>query len=177
VFASVVLQLISAAAYAPAIGGILASDYAQTSRATRVGCVLLCLGAMGSAADAVFHLVAFEMTAPGADLETMAPVMKELQGPDLLLLSPFVAAFFAAHVTIVMGRRRHDAVARAAFWVLLTVPALVVLGAMARSMGALSGRVVGLMVLGATSGSLALVGISFARQRQGPQARCRRGAG
>ena len=37
-------------------------------------------GAMGSAADAIFHLVAYEMTGPGVASGAMVPVMTRLQG-------------------------------------------------------------------------------------------------
>src|SRR5215470_13674671 len=81
VYLSVVVQLVSAAACAAAVAGLLLGERARTSWAMRAGAVLLLLGALGSAADAIFHVVAFEMTAPGIDLGAMAPVMQKLQGP------------------------------------------------------------------------------------------------
>jgi hypothetical protein len=163
VYASVILQLLSAAAYAPAIVGLLVADAGRGPRALRLGCGLLAAGAMGSAADAIFHLVAFEMTAPGIGLGEMGVVMRKLQGPDLVLILPFVLAFFAGHGAVVWAHRRHDAVARSAAWLLASLPAIAVVGALARGAGVVDGRVVGLAVLGALSGSLALVGISLAR--------------
>jgi hypothetical protein len=161
VFASVVLQLLSAAAYAPAALGLFASEEGRASKGLRAGCALLVVGAMGSAADAIFHLVAYEMTAPGIDVASMAVVMRRLQGPDLALLLPMVLALFAGHVAIAASLRERDAATRTAFRLLAWLPVLVVAGAAARRADLVPGRVVGLAALGALSGSLALVGVSF----------------
>lgn len=162
VFASVVVQLISAAAYVVGAGRLIASDRARASRAMRIGGALLAVGGVGSAADAMFHLVAFEMTAPGTDLPAMVPVMQRLQGPDLGLLAPFIAAFLAGHVLVALAWRHHDRLARAAWWLLASLPAVAVLGALARRADLVPGRIVGLAVLGVLSGSLALIGIAAA---------------
>jgi len=149
VYVSVVVQLVSAAACAVAVAGLLGAERARGSRALRAGAILLLLGALGSAADAIFHVVAFEMTAPGVNREAMAPVMQKLQGPDLVLLLPLVAAWFAGHAFVVVAARKDGPVARAAFWLLLASPAALVLGPLA--------------FLAATSGSLALAGAALAR--------------
>jgi hypothetical protein len=162
VYASVILQLASAAAYAPGVTGLLVAAGGRASRALRIGSTLLCVGAMGSAADAIFHLVAFEMTAPGLNLDAMGVVMRRLQGPDLRLLLPFVAALFAGQVALVLALRRRDRLTRAALWLLLSLPVLAVLGAAVVRLELTTGRVIGLAVLGALSGSLALVGVSLA---------------
>ena len=65
--ASVAAQLLSAALYAPALVGIVATRRLRRVLAVRIGAILLAIGAMGSAADAVFHLLAAEMVAPGVD--------------------------------------------------------------------------------------------------------------
>jgi hypothetical protein len=114
VYASVVVQLIYAAACVVAAAQLRASDRARASRTMRVGCSLLAVGAVGSAADAMFHLVAFEMTARGMDLPAMVPVMQRLQGPDLGLLAPFIAAFLAGHVLLALAWRNQDRLARGA---------------------------------------------------------------
>jgi hypothetical protein len=55
---------------------------------------------MGSAADAVLHLLAYAMTAPG--LDTMA----FMQGPGLLLLAPLILCFFVggAWLSVALAR-------------------------------------------------------------------------
>src|SRR5262245_60088056 len=55
---SVLLQLISAALYAPALVGMISATAGEPSRLLRWGASLLLIGAMGSAADAVLHLLA-----------------------------------------------------------------------------------------------------------------------
>jgi hypothetical protein len=163
VYASVVLQLLSAAAYAPGIVGIAAS--AAPPRGARAGGTLVAIGAMGSAADAIFHLVAYEMTAPNLAPETVAPVMRRLQGPDLALLLPFVAAFFLGHVLLVRAFRGSGPLARLGNRILLAAPAIVVVGGFLVRLGLVPGRVVGLGLLAAISGSLAMVGLSFTGAR------------
>ena len=165
VFASVALQLVSAAAYAPGTAGLLLAEHAHTSRTLRLGCVLLLIGAMGSAADAIFHLVAFEMTAPNVLTPAMIPVMQRLQGPDLGLLLPMVFAFFAGHGLVAWAWRQKSPLARRGLQLQACIPLIIVAGAVARKADLVSGRVVGLAVLAALSASLALVGLGVARLR------------
>jgi hypothetical protein len=91
----------------------------------------------------------------------MAVVMRRLQGPDLALLLPFVAAWFAGHVLIATALRQRHRLARAAFWLIASVPALIALGGVARQLGAIPARALGLCLLAALSGSLALIGFSL----------------
>lgn len=161
VYLSAVLQLVSAAAYAPGLAGVLGSEWGRRSAAVRLGCVLLLVGAMGSAADAIFHLVAYEMTAPGVPAQAMAPVMSRLQGPDLALLLPFVAAFFGGHAVLVGALRRRSALARLGFASLLLAPAIAAAGAAAARAGLVEPRGVGLAALAALAASLAAVGASL----------------
>jgi hypothetical protein len=150
------------------VAGLLGSDVTRSSRAIRIGGVLLGLGALGASADAIFHLVAVEMTAPGVAVEAMAPVMRALQGADLWLLAPFVIAFFAGHVAIVVASRRAGRVAGAAFRLLLSIPAIGLLAAQAQRLAAWPSKVVGLAVLAGVTGSLALVGLAGAVHRGHP---------
>ncbi|RIL05390.1 MAG: hypothetical protein DCC71_10680 [Proteobacteria bacterium] len=163
VLASVALQLASAAAYAPGLAGILCSAAARASNLLWTGCALLLIGAMGSAADAIFHLVAFEMTAPGVAPDAVLPVMRRLQGADLVLLLPFVAAFFAGHAVLLVGARRIALVGALAPRLLALAPGVALVGALASRSGVVSGRVVGLAALGLVSASLAVLGLTIAR--------------
>jgi hypothetical protein len=112
VLASVVLQLISAAAYAPALVGLIADVRFGGQRSIRVGAALLAMGAMGSAADAVLHLLAFAMTAPGRDPLAQIPVMAFMQGPGLVLLAPMLLAFFAGGACLSVALARIGVVSR-----------------------------------------------------------------
>lgn len=159
VFASVVVQLASAALYAPAIVGLVLSR--PHRRSVHVGATLVAVGAMGSAADAIFHLVAYEMTAPDIASAHVAPVMIRLQGPDLALLLPFVLAFFAGHGIVAWSMRREGRFAKAGLFSFAAFPALLLVGGPLARSGLLPPRFVGLGVLGLVSASLALVGLEL----------------
>jgi hypothetical protein len=165
VLASVVLQLGSAAAYAPGLAGILAAEVARRE-VVRLGAVLLAIGAMGSAADAMLHLVAYEMTAPGVARDAMEPVMRRLQGTDLALLLPFVVAFFAGHAVLLGALRRTSP---GAVRLLLLAPVLAALGAAAARAGLAANRSFALASLAALAGSLAWLGLTLVRRA--PEAR------
>ena len=60
-----------------------------------LGACLLAVGVAGSSADAIYHLVAYELTDPELSQTALAlPVMRKFQGPDLMLLLPSIGAFF-----------------------------------------------------------------------------------
>jgi hypothetical protein len=162
VFASVVIQLVSAAAYGAGVVTYFAAQGSSPRKAILAGGVLLAVGAMGSAADAVFHLVAYEMTAPAIPLDAVAPIMRRLQGGDLALLLPFVAAFFVGHALFVYPHRKAGTLGRTGARLLTAAPLVVLLGAPLVRFGVLPGRFVGLGFLGALSGSLLFVGLSLA---------------
>jgi hypothetical protein len=161
VYASVVFQLLSAAAYAPGIAAILATTAPRPSGSTLTGCVLVLIGAMGSAADSIFHLVAYEMTAPGIPLDAMVPVMRRLQGRDLAFLLPLIVAFLLGHALVVGGLRKRGPLAGIGALVLLIAPAIVIVGVPGVARGYVSARVVGLAFLGAISASLLFLGLSM----------------
>lgn len=104
VLASSVLQLFSAACYAPAAVALVIAR-----PALRLPAALLLVGAMGSAADAVFHLFAYEMTAPGAPSEALLPVMARMQGPGLVWILPLIACFFVGTGWLARAAHRADA--------------------------------------------------------------------
>jgi hypothetical protein len=104
--ASVVVQLVSAVLYVPPLLGVVARPDLGTRRDVQWGAGLWLVGATGSAADAVLHLLAYAMTAPGLDPAPLVPVMEFMQGPGLLLLAPLLAAFFVggAWLSVSLGR-------------------------------------------------------------------------
>lgn len=166
VLLSVCVQLLSAAAYVPGVVGLLRSPRAGASLALRWGCGLLAVGAMGSAADAIFHLVAYEMTAPGVQTGAMVPVMQQLQGPDLKLLAPMILAFFAAHGVLAWSSRKLHRLGKVSWVLVLSAPIVIVLGNLARRADLLSGRAIGLGVLAVVSFSLPLAALAFQRADQ-----------
>jgi hypothetical protein len=152
VLASSALQLASAACYAPALVA-LASGARAHDPGLRLAATSLLVGAMGSAADAVFHLFAYEMTAPGAPRAALLPVMARMQGPGLAWILPMIACFFLGTGLLLRAAlRAGPAPGARRVWLGLGALAALLLGlATAGRIGA--GRAVGLCVLALLSAS------------------------
>lgn len=155
VLASSVLQLFSAACYAPALIAL-----ASAVPRLRGAASLLLIGAMGSAADAIFHLLAYEMTAPGVQRDAMLPVMARMQSAGLVWILPLIACFFlGTGILLRVALRAGPARGAGALWlgVALLIAALCVL-ALAEPVPA--GRTVGLSLLALVSASQIRVALS-----------------
>jgi hypothetical protein len=163
VFASSVLHLATAAFLALAVPALVRLRPARGSVALSLAPALLALGACAIAADAVIHLVAYEMTAPGVDRSAMLPVMERLQSFDLALLAPLILALFLGMGALAGGASRAGWVSR---WNPrlhgIAVAVLVVGGPLLGPRG--GGRIVGLTVLALVSASTAWVGLGLARR-------------
>ena len=154
VMLSVITQLLSAALYVPALLGI-----SHTSdRGVRWGAGLLLLGAIGSAIDAIFHLLAYAMTAPGLERAALLQVMAFMQGPGLRLVAPFIISFFLGGVVLSIALTRKHAVSRSSAYTYLIALGLALAGAAAASPGFVSSRAVGLSVLAAVTVAQAILG-------------------
>jgi hypothetical protein len=167
VLLSVVLQLVSAAAYGPAVVGLVANSPLGGQRAVRIGATLLAIGAMGSAADAVLHLLAYAMTAPGLDPEAQVPVMAFMQGPGLRLVAPLLLAFFAGGAWLSVALGRAGLVSR---WNVRAHPAALVVALIGLALAGggappLAPRVFGLAALGLVSAAQAGIGVAFVSSR------------
>jgi hypothetical protein len=112
VTASVVVQLLSSVLFVPGLIGVSALARVRGSQMLEVGSTLLMIGALGSAADAIFHLAAYEMTHPSAAPAAMLPVMERLQTGGVRFLAPFVLAFFAGSIVLATAMGRERLVAR-----------------------------------------------------------------
>jgi hypothetical protein len=102
--ASALMQLAGAALLVP---GLLGEMLARPD-ARRAGTTLMLLGAAGMAADAVYHQLAYEMTAPGLAREALSPVMIKMQTEELRPLAPLLFAFVVGAVILGWQRRRDD---------------------------------------------------------------------
>jgi hypothetical protein len=159
VLASAILQTLSAVATVPA-----AMYVARLVRGQRgsvplyLGAALLLIGAVGNGADAVYHQIAYEMTAPGVDVRAMAPVMARLQTVDIRLLAPLMLAFLAGAVCLAVGLARAR-LASPWLWRLYVLAMVVaVAGRIAVTATGNGPRPVALAVLGIISGALAWTG-------------------
>ena len=164
VAASVLLQLLSAVLYVPALLGIASDARLGAARGVRGGAGVLLAGAMGSAADAVLHLLAFAMTAPGVDRAASIPVMQFMQGPGLALLLPLIAAFFAGGAWLSIAVARAGAVSRANPWLHAAALGVAVAGGACARAGLVSARGVGLAFLLAVATAQAWLGIALQRR-------------
>ncbi len=148
---SVLVQLVSSVAFVPAI--VLSKP---TSGLGLSGACFVLVGAMGMAADAVFHLAAYYMTADGVQGESVLEVMRLLQTDGLKYLVPLLLPFFFGGWAYASGLRREGVVSRWPGRVFACAFAFAVAGAgFASSIG--SGRYVivlgflGLITLGYSS--------------------------
>ena len=156
---SVILQLVSAACYAPALVGLVARPALGSDRQVQIGAILLLVGAMGSAADAVFHLLAHAMATPGLDSAGFAALMQIMQGPGLRFILPLIAAFFVGSVWLSVALARIRLVPR---WNPALYGLAVGIGVIGGVLG-LPARAVGLTVLAPVAGAQAWLGVALAR--------------
>lgn len=163
VAASVVAQLISAACYAPALVGLLARRDVANDRSLRMAATLLLIGAMGSAADAVFHLLAYAMTAPGFDRAAFVGLMEFMQGPGLRFVLPLIASYFIGAVWLSLAFARRGLVSRWNPGLYGLAVATGIAGAGLAPHIGLPSRIVGLAVLALVAGAQVWIGVALAR--------------
>jgi hypothetical protein len=157
VLASVVLQLVSAVLYVPALLGLSTTRTALRRPAVKWGATLLIVGAMGSAADAMLHLLAYAMTAPEVDRAAVTPVMAFMQGPGLMLLAPLLLSFFVGGALLSFALAAEGVVSRWSPRLQMIGLAAAIAGGGLASAGWLPARFVGLATLAAFSAAQALV--------------------
>jgi hypothetical protein len=161
VLGSVVAQLISAVLYVPALCGVVADSTLGARTGVRWGAGLLLVGAMGSAADAVFHLLAYAMTAPDLDPATLVRVMDFMQGSGLFLIAPLIAAFFLGGAGLSVALGRAALVSRWNGWIHALALGVATLGGTFAAAGLVPSRLVGLATLGLVSVAQAWVGVAL----------------
>lgn len=158
---SVVAQLLSAVLYVPALLGIVSHGELSRARSVRTGAGLLLVGAMGSAADAVLHLLAYAMTAPDLEPASLLRVMAFMQGPGLLLLAPLIASFFSGGAWLSVALAKAGWVSRRNAHLHGVALGVAAAGGALASAGLLPPRVVGLAALGIVSAAQAWVGAAL----------------
>lgn len=173
VLLSAILQTACAVALVPAV---LSIDHSR-SRLIRVGAVLTLVGALGNAADAVYHQMAYEMTAPDVDRLAMLPVMTRMQTEQIWLLVPLLLAFFPGAACLGIGLARVGLAPRHVGRLFAIALALGIVGAIAGSQLGVSPRVFTLAALGCFSGAIAWTGWALRRGRPSPDGESRMGRG
>lgn len=104
---SVVLQIVSSAAFVPAV--VLARPAGPRALA---GACLVLVGAMGMAMDAVYHLAAYYMTADGVAPESVLEPMRLMQSDGLKFLVPLLLPFLFGGWVLASGLKRDGAASR-----------------------------------------------------------------
>jgi hypothetical protein len=151
---STILQLAGAALLVP---GLVAQGAPE--RGTRAGAVALLWGAMGMAADAVYHQLAYEMTAPGVAADAMLPVMTRMQTDELRPLVPLLLMFLAGAALLGLQRLRRRLGPAWIAGLLMAPAATIPLGVVAAATLGAPRRVVTLVTLGAICAGLASLGL------------------
>jgi hypothetical protein len=107
-----ILQLVAAALYVPAMVGIVRDrSVPYADKLWRPAAVLI-VGTLGLATDALDHILAYAMTAPGVDQAAQVEVMQFMQGEALLLISPLIASYFVGAVWLSIAYAKAGAVSR-----------------------------------------------------------------
>jgi hypothetical protein len=104
---SVVVQLVSSAAFVPAVVLVRTA-----SRRGLIGACLVLVGAMGMAADAVFHLAAYYMTAGGVPAGAVLEPMRLMQTDGLVFLIVLLLPFLFGGWVFASGLRREGMASR-----------------------------------------------------------------
>jgi len=161
VIVSVITQLLSSALYVPALLGICCATFDKSHNRLRWAAGFLLLGAMGSAMDAVFHLLAYAMTMPGLDRPALLRVMAFMQGPGLRLVAPFIISFFVGSILLSVELMQVGTVSKASAYGYVLAFGIAIFGYTAASRGITSSRLVGLAFLGLISSAQVCIGIEL----------------
>jgi hypothetical protein len=163
VMLSVVTQMLSAALYVPALLWISCalSDTPDSGVVWSAGVLLL--GAMGSAMDAIFHLLAYAMTKPGLERGSSLQVMAYMQGPGLRLVAPFILSFFVGGTLLSLALSKRRIVSKMSVCLYPIALGIALVGGAAAYRGIISSRAVGLSVLAAVCMAQAWLGMELGR--------------
>jgi hypothetical protein len=163
VHASALIQLTASALLVPGVLGLV-----RDGQAGRVGTMILMWGVLGMAADAVFHQLAVQLSAPGVDAAMALPVMRKMQTVELIPHVPLLLSFVLAGPVLAWGLLRKKAAPWAARLLLAPVPT-VPLAILSVRLLELPRRAAALTVLGQVCGGLALVALAPAVRGPGPR--------
>ncbi len=156
---SALVQLLSSALFAPALVYFGAASGGRGAATIYAGATLLAVGAMGMAADAVYHQAAARMAAPDVDAAAVLPALERMQTEDIKSLVPLLLAFFAGALVFCAGFARAGVLPRAVPIALgLAAVATVIAAALAPQLGVGRQWVV-LVFFAVVAAALASVGV------------------
>jgi hypothetical protein len=162
VLLSAILQTLCAIAIVPAA----LSVGVVRSRLVYAGALVMLVGALGNAADAVYHQIAYEMTAPDADRAAMLPVMTRMQTEQIWLLVPLLLVFFPGALCPAVGLAQAGIVSRRAWQLHVAAWVLGLINVVAALTTGISPRPISLTALALISVALGWTGWGMVRQDQ-----------
>jgi hypothetical protein len=158
VFASVIVQIVSSIAFAPATLLIVQLPFSSSRGRILAGATLLLIGAMGMCADAIFHLAAYYMTADGVAPDAVLRPMQLLQTEGIRVLVPLLLPFFIGAIVLALGLQRAGYVSRAPVMVFATAIAVAISGGVAAGVIGAGRHAVVLLFLGLFAVGLTWIG-------------------
>ncbi|HJZ46059.1 MAG TPA: hypothetical protein VKE41_02795 [Roseiflexaceae bacterium] len=161
VAASVIVQLLSAALYLPAMTSVISHSNLRLQIAVWWPATVFLLGVLGAVADAIIHLLAYAMTAPNLDPGPLVVVMRFMQGPALLLITPLISAFFIGGAWLSVALARETVVSRWNPRLYAIALGVGLLAAVLARGGGASPRTLGLVALGSVSAAQIWVGVAL----------------
>jgi hypothetical protein len=163
VWLSVGVQMLSSALFVPGLLAFVASPALRDSTLAFAAATLAGIGVTGLAADAIYHLLAYEMVQPGISREAMLPLMARFQREDLVFVAPQLLALVLGAGSMSLAAMRAGTVSKlnpALYAVALGVS--IAGGTLASALGQ-GRRVVALVVLAIVSAAIAWLGVALAR--------------
>jgi hypothetical protein len=154
VHASALIQLAASALLVPGVLGL-----ARNEQAGRLGPTLLMWGVLGMAADAVFHQLAVQLTAPGMDAAMALSVMRKMQTVELAPHIPLLLSFVVAGPVLGWRLLRRAAATWGPRLLLAPLPTVPLAVLSVRMLG-LPRRVAALTVLGEICAGLVLLALN-----------------
>jgi hypothetical protein len=170
VWLSVAVQLVSSALFVPGLLALVAADELRGSRLGFVAATLSGVGATGFAADAIYHLLAYEMVQPGIERAAMVPLMARFQSADLVFVAPQLLALLLGLGLVSVAAARAGLVPRANPRVHLAALGLALAGGVLVNavLGGAGRRLLAMSVLGLYSFAVAWAGVALARSGREP---------
>lgn len=162
---SVAVQLLCSALLVPGALGVARAEPLCRSGAAFAAASLVGIGATGFAADAIYHLLAYEMTLPGVAREAMLPVMARFQSADLAFIVPQLVALIAGVAWLAALSARAGVTTRLAPRLLWIALGIAVVGGVAARAAGDGRRAVALGALAAFSLAIAELGRGLMRAR------------
>jgi hypothetical protein len=148
VLSSVIIQLISSVLYIAALF-LLANNTPAQKKVTTAGFILLGIGAMGSCADAFFHLLAFFMTDDTVNMlqPDVVQVMTFMQTTGIVFLAPLLLPLFIGSLVLAIGLFKQGRISKTSKWIFITAFLLGMVSAVANKTQVYTGTGITLTVL------------------------------